>query len=144
MTNDELQNLVQKISQQDFKRSFKHQAMFNARLRTTGGRYILKTHNLEFNPKMISVPEFEAIIKHELVHYHLHLMHKGYRHADQDFKTLLAHVGGIRYAPKLATSQHYWHYQCENRHDIFRIRRFQVAHYRCRQCGGRLQLINRT
>ncbi|MGO1337797.1 MAG: SprT-like domain-containing protein, partial [Leuconostoc fallax] len=73
MTNDELQNLVQKISQQDFKRSFKHQAMFNARLRTTGGRYILKTHNLEFNPKMISVPEFEAIIKHELVHYHLHL-----------------------------------------------------------------------
>lgn len=54
--------------------------MFNRRLRTTGGRYVLLTHNLEINPLMIE--EFDeqnliGVIKHELVHYHNHIQGQG-------------------------------------------------------------------
>ena len=143
MTNFELQQLVEHISKTAFHQPFRHHASFNSRLKT-GGRYLLATHQLEFNPKMANLPMFEQIIKHELVHYHLHLAHKGYRHKDIDFKALLSQVGGARYAPDIGqrqTNQHLWHYQCENGHDIFRHRRFQVGRYRCGQCGARLMLL---
>ena len=42
MNNDELQNLTETISKQYFNKIFEHEAYFNNRLRTTGGRYILK------------------------------------------------------------------------------------------------------
>ncbi|MFP3491042.1 SprT family protein, partial [Staphylococcus sp. SIMBA_130] len=77
--------------------AFRHKAMFNARLKTTGGRYMLRSHNLEFNQKHydeFGQDELIGIIKHELCHYHLHLQKKGYKHQDKDFKRLLKDVGG--------------------------------------------------
>ena len=47
MTQEELQQLVEEISLKSFQRPFKHQAMFNPRLRTTGGRYHLNDHHLD-------------------------------------------------------------------------------------------------
>lgn len=58
------------------------------------------THNLEFNPKHVEkfgTEELDKIIKHELCHYHLHLMGKGYKHGDRDFRELLYAVGGTRF-----------------------------------------------
>ncbi|MFF6058045.1 hypothetical protein V7G57_14645, partial [Enterococcus faecium] len=49
MTQEELQQLVEEISLKSFQLPFKHQAMFNPRLRTTGGRYHLNDHHLDFN-----------------------------------------------------------------------------------------------
>ncbi|RHF41988.1 SprT family protein, partial [Lactiplantibacillus plantarum] len=102
MTDLELQQLVATISMRDFHRPFQHRAYFNARLRTTGGRYQLASHDIDINPKMLT--DFDeatliGVIKHELCHYHLHLTKRGYRHRDADFKRLLAQVGGSRYAP---------------------------------------------
>ena len=62
---------------------FIHQALFNPRLITTGGRYLLYSHNIEINKKyldQLGMDELIGIIKHELCHYHLHLEGKGYKH----------------------------------------------------------------
>ena len=110
MTDLELQQLVATISMRDFHRPFQHRAYFNARLRTTGGRYQLASLDIDINPKMLT--DFDeatliGVIKHELCHYHLHLTKRGYRHRDADFKRLLAQVDGSRYAPapKQATAR---------------------------------------
>lgn len=76
MEEFDLQEYVEKVSLKNFNRPFKHQAVFNTRLRTTGGRYHLESHNLDFNPKILDsfgMTIFEGIVKHELCHYHLHL-----------------------------------------------------------------------
>lgn len=76
MDNEKLQQLTEKISRQSFGWEFKHEAYFNNRLRTTGGRYLLQSHNIEINPKQYEQFGEAAIIdiiKHELCHYHLHL-----------------------------------------------------------------------
>ena len=98
-SNEELQRWIEQISIRDFGKPFRHQARWNARLSTTGGRYLLRSHHIEINPKQLEVngaEEVEKIIKHELCHYHLHLEGKGYQHRDADFKQLLAQVGGSR------------------------------------------------
>ncbi len=41
MDNIELQKLTEDISKTYFKKPFRHQALFNDRLKTTGGRYLL-------------------------------------------------------------------------------------------------------
>lgn len=142
MTNKELQQLVEKISVEYFARPFKHQALFNARLKSTGGRYHLDTHHLDFNPKVLEKlgqEVFEAIIKHELCHYHLHLQGLGYRHRDHAFKHLLKQVGGLRFVPQFMAQ---YHYQCVScLQDIYRQRRLDVAKYVCRRCRGRLQFV---
>lgn len=53
MTNQELQNLVERWSQESFGRPFLHQAVFNRRLKTTGGRYHLGDHHIDINPLML-------------------------------------------------------------------------------------------
>ena len=143
MTNEELEILVKKISINFFGREFKHQAVFNSRLRTTGGRYHLKTHHLDFNPKIVehfSMEIFEGIIKHELCHYHLHLKNKGYSHGDSDFKRLLKEVEGLRYTPSFEEKKGEimrWSYQCNDCGiKIYRKRRFNLMRYRCGQCYG--------
>lgn len=91
MQNNELQSCVEKVSLENFNKPFKHRAYFNNRLRTTGGRYLLHSHNIEINHKQYTMYGMEAltnIIKHELCHYHLHLEGKGYKHKDYDFKKL--------------------------------------------------------
>ncbi|MBC8923816.1 SprT family protein, partial [Escherichia coli] len=47
MNQAELQRHMEEVSLQFFQKEFRHQAVFNARLRTTGGRYLLKSHNIE-------------------------------------------------------------------------------------------------
>lgn len=114
MTNEELQRFVEEVSIRDFGRAFNHRATFNKRLQSTGGRYHLNDHHLDFNPKMLTLGDsiFLGIIRHELCHYHLHLENKGYRHQDSDFKKLLKETNGLRYVPKLKTNTFWKAYQC--------------------------------
>ena len=143
MRNEELESLVKKLSLEYFGREFKHRAVFNSRLQTTGGRYHLKTHHLDFNPKIIDTfPKdiLEGVIKHELCHYHLHLEGKGYRHQDEDFKKLLKEVNGLRYTPSFEKQMGKairWVYHCRDcETKVYRIRRFNIAKYRCGHCQG--------
>lgn len=146
MTNDELQCLVEEISKKDFNRPFRHQATFNKRLRTTGGRYHLSSHRLDFNPRVVEVygkEELVGVIKHELCHYHLHLEGKGYQHKDSDFKQLLKETGGSRFVKALGdkTTLTYHYYECASCHStIIRRRRINTEKYVC-QCGGKLKYL---
>ena len=147
MKENKLQLLVEQISVEDFKKPFLHEATFNSRLRTTGGRYHLKTHNLDFNPKVLEaygLEVFKGIIKHELCHYHLHLEEKGYQHRDRDFKRLLKKVGGLRYTPSLEIKQgkaRRWEYKCKGcRMIIYRKRRFNEKRHICSNCQNAFEL----
>lgn len=146
MTNEELQALTEKLSMERFGRPFAHQVFFNSRLRTTGGRYHLRDHHIDINPKMAAAdPQvLTGVILHELCHYHLHLTGRDYHHRSRDFKVLLQRVGGSRFAPAVGTIKG-WEYQCQGCGvKIFRQRRFNVRLYRCARCGGRLRLLGRT
>lgn len=142
MNSKELTIWVQEISMTHFYKPFKHQAIFNSRLRTTGGRYLLQTSNIEINPKyleMFGVDEVAGIIKHELCHYHLHIEGKGYRHGDEDFKMLLKKTGAPRYCRALTISK--WVYKCENCNQIYpRMRKVNTNKYRCSKCSGHIYL----
>ncbi len=149
MTDAELQRLVDEISTTYFKRTFKHRAFFNPRLRTTGGRYMLRSHNIEVNKKyyeQFGYDELVGIIKHELCHYHLHLEGKGYKHKDPEFKYLLKKVGGPRFCSSLPTTSpkplkiHL--YECRQCHTLFhRRRKMDVSRYACGSCRGRLRFL---
>lgn len=142
MTDLELQRLTEKWSKEVFGRPFRHSIVFNARLKTTGGRYHLTDHHIDINPLMLTEYNQEVlkgIVLHELCHYHLHLTGRGYRHRDRDFRRLLARVGGRRFAPPTSKGQgtvsH--RYQCQGCGQlVVRKRRFNLSRYRCRRCGG--------
>lgn len=147
LTDKELEELVKAVSLEYFNKPFKHEAYFNHRLRTTGGRYHLQSHHLDFNPKIVKVFGLEIfvnIIKHELCHYHLHLEGRGYQHRDTDFKELLAKVGGLRYTPSIELEEGVltrWKYRCEACEKIYhRKRRFNVQRFVCSHCRGKLKL----
>ena len=147
MKQYELQAFVQSISNTHFNKPFKHLAIFNQRLRTTGGRYHLETHDLDFNPKILELfgkEVFTGIVKHELCHYHLHLEGKGYKHADAEFKELLRNVQGLRYTPSIESQQETvirWVYTCQEcSTHVYRKRRFNVRKFVCAQCKGILKL----
>lgn len=136
MTEQELQQLVEKISLESFKRPFLHHAVFNRRLKTTGGRYHLNDHHLDFNPLVVEKygqQELIGVIKHELCHYHLHLTGRGYQHRDADFKKLLTQTGGARYAPPLVEKSYHC-YCCEHGHEILRQRKINTKYYVCGIC----------
>ncbi|ULG71648.1 SprT family protein [Macrococcus brunensis] len=145
MTDHELQKLVMTVSQEVFHEPFKHEALFNRRLRTTGGRYMLLSHNIEINPRQLAVHGEEAviaIIKHELCHYHLHLEGKGYRHRDQDFKKLCQETGAPRYCAPV-TKEQYLIYRCSQCGIHYqRKRRINIDRYRCGKCHGKLELVS--
>lgn len=104
MRQEELQKLTEQISRDYFHRPFLHMVKINHRMRTTGGRYHLDDHHIEINAHFLEAKNQKylvGIIKHELCHYHLHLMGLGYQHKDRDFKILLNRVGGSRYAPDI-------------------------------------------
>ncbi|HEY9577520.1 MAG TPA: SprT family protein [Pseudobacillus sp.] len=145
MNDQELQLLTEKISIELFGRPFLHQAKFNSRLRTTGGRYMLRSHNIEVNKKYLEAygrEELEGIIKHELCHYHLHLEGKGYKHRDQDFKELLRAVKGPRHCtpleePKSKRLTRLLIYECADCHLIYKRRRkINTGRYVCGKCRG--------
>ncbi|EPH96850.1 metallopeptidase, SprT family [Enterococcus faecalis 13-SD-W-01] len=141
MDQKQLQELVEEISLRYFGQPFMHQAAFNNRLKTTGGRYHLKEHHLDFNPHLFAESSRETvvgIIKHELCHYHLHLAGKGYRHKDQDFKRLLAKTGGLRYAPSLSPTKIEC-YQCQDCGTLIQRRnKLNTKKYFCGKCRGSL------
>lgn len=148
MEDHELQQLVKTISIDFFGKPFRHQAFFNPRLRSTGGRYLLGTHNIEINKKyLIQLGEDEliGIIKHELCHYHLHLEGRGYQHRDPDFKVLLKKVGGPRFcnklpdAPKKRTLKKILLYECTQCHLQYKRKRsINTSRYVCGKCRGKL------
>jgi SprT-like protein len=151
MTNEELQTLVEEISLTFFKKTFRHIATFNSRLKTTGGRYILQSHNIEINKRyleQLGKEELIGIIKHELCHYHLHLEKKGYKHQDQDFKRLMMQVGAPRFCkqlperPKTNRSGMIHMYSCSGCSLVFKRKRaVNVSRYVCGRCKGKLKKI---
>lgn len=147
MNNEELTNLVREISLTYFNKPFRHQAIFNRRLKTTGGRYHLKDHHLDFNPLVFEkygLAELTAVIKHELCHYHLHLAGKGYQHKDADFKKLLQETGGTRYAKPLAAPKIIYCYACEKcQTALYRKRQVNTKKYVCGKCRGKLIFVGR-
>jgi SprT-like protein len=153
MNDQELQDLVEKISIASFGRLFQHKAVFNPRLRSTGGRYLLHTHNVEINKKyleQIGEKELIGIIKHELCHYHLHLEGKGHQHRDLDFKLLLRKVGAPRFcsqlpgAPKKNSARKILLYECTKCHLQYKRKRtIDINRYVCGKCKGKLVKIDK-
>jgi len=151
LTNEELQVLVEEISLKYFQRAFKHKAIFNPRLRTTGGRYLLHTHNIEINKiyyDVLGEEELIGIIKHELCHYHLHLLKRGYQHKDADFKLLLKKVGGPRFCSSLPMEKRkenvkkYIYYSCTKCNQKYtRRKRIDTKKYVCGKCRGKLKFV---
>lgn len=147
MTDEELQSLVETISMTIFGQPFLHYVTFNVRLRTTGGRYRLQDHNIDINPKMLiehDMATLVGVIKHELVHYHLHLSGQPYQHSSPAFKQLLKQVGGLRFAPRneAAGKTYKYHYGCQKcAMDYYRQRQIDLKKYVCGRCQGKLQLI---
>ena len=152
MNNEDLQQLVSSVSIDSFGKPFLHQAYFNPRLRSTGGRYLLQSHNIEINPKafeMYGIEEVEGIILHELCHYHLHIEGKGYQHRDQDFRNLLKEVGGPRFCSTLQVSKPrdkkqsaIYTYTCLECGQMYiRKIRLNVKKYCCSKCLGTLKLM---
>lgn len=148
MNDGELQTLVEKTSLMYFDKPFLHQASFNKRLKTTGGRYHLSSHQLDFNPAILDVYDEEVligIIKHELCHYHLHLENKGYKHRDKEFKELLKQVDGLRFTPQLREppARKVYLIECSQCKKTFqRKKRLNLSKYRC-QCGGKLHYLSK-
>lgn len=150
MTNEELQQWIERVSQESFGVPFRHKASFNSRLSTTGGRYFMKSHNIEINPQQLITfgrEETERIIKHELCHYHLHLARRGYKHRDADFKNLLAQVGGSRYCQSLPGAKarkplpYRYKLVCTAcTEEYLRKRKVDPKRYRCGKCTGKLKL----
>lgn len=147
MDNNELQILTEQIAEEFFGVEFRHEIYFNSRLRTTGGRYLLKTHNIEINPKQFEYfgeKAIKNIIKHELCHYFLHLSGKGYQHRDNDFKLLSAKVGAPRFCNPTETYERRanYKYQCTNCNAHYlRIRKVNIRNMRCGWCGSKLKLV---
>jgi SprT-like protein len=150
MNDEALQAWVERVSLEWFGRPFKHRATFNSRLKATGGRYFTKSHNIEISPHQLEafgVEETEKIIKHELCHYHLHIMKRGYQHRDQDFKQLLAQVGASRYCRTLPEREtrkpkpfKYKLVCCACGMEYLRRRRLDPSRFRCGKCTGKLAL----
>lgn len=154
MTDEQIQRLVEKLSLDQFGLAFTHRAYFNSRLKSTGGRYLLGSHNIEFNKKLydhFGMSELEGIVLHELCHYHLHLQGKGYQHRDRDFRELMKKVGAPRFCSSLPKEESkstkpkqvkVHTYKCVNCHLIYRRKRkMNVTKYCCSKCRGAIRWI---
>ena len=144
MNEHELQNLTEEISRTSFHREFTHKITYNKRLRSSGGRYLLQTGNIEINPLVEQELGLEAligVIKHELCHYHLHQTGGGYRHRDADFKRLLHQVGGSRFVERMKDPN--FIYECTACHHRYpRMRKMNTNRYVCGKCRGKLILLD--
>lgn len=148
LDQQELQKLVEGISMQFFGKAFVHQAVFNKRLRTTGGRYLLHTHDIEINYKYyeaFGIEEIYQIVKHELCHYHLHINGLPYRHGDADFLRLLEQVGAKMYCKPLPfeirRKGFRYMYLCKDcGQNFLRKKSVNIGRYRCGSCGGEIIL----
>ncbi|OXM88396.1 SprT family protein [Paenibacillus rigui] len=149
MEDKQLQQWVERISLTSFGRPFLHKATFNRRLTSTGGRYFTKSHDIEISwqqYEQFGAEDVEKIIKHELCHYHLHLMKRGYQHRDEDFKRLLQQVGGTRFCKSLPNAKRREPYRyklvCTScKTEYLRKRKLDPKKYACGQCRGKLKLL---
>ena len=143
-----LTDYVRQVSLEDFGKHFKHQAQWNTRLRSTGGRFFPKDGHLDFNPKVYQehgLEVFRKIVRHELCHYHLYYEAKGYKHKDAAFKKLLKEVDGLRFVPPLSSVSQTpaLVYTCQTCSQTYhRKRRIDTKRYRCGLCRGKLILQN--
>ncbi|HDX9614475.1 TPA: SprT family protein [Bacillus toyonensis] len=151
MDEKEIQQLVEEVSLRYFGMPFLHKAIFNNRLRTTGGRYLLKSHNIELNYRyyeMYGKEELVGIIKHELCHYHLHITGRGYKHRDRDFRELLQKVGAPRFCKRMINEEKekkVYMYECmECSLQYVRRRQINTKRYVCGKCKGKLKPIAKT
>ena len=144
MNEHELQQLTMEISRTSFHREFTHKITYNRRLRSSGGRYLLKTGNIEINPlveRELGLEALVGVIKHELCHYHLHQTGGGYRHRDADFKRLLHQVGGSRFVERM--NEPNFLYECTACHHRYpRMRKMNTNRYVCGKCRGKLILLD--
>jgi len=147
----EIQRLVEEVSLQYFEMPFLHKAVFNNRLRTTGGRYLLKSHNIELNYRYYEVygeEELVGIIKHELCHYHLHIAGRGYKHRYRDFCELLKKVDAPRFCKRMINEEKekkIYKYECmECSLQYVRRRQINTKRYVCGKCKGKLKPISKT
>ena len=144
MNEHELQQLTMEISRTSFHREFTHKITYNRRLRSSGGRYLLKTGNIEINPLVeqeLGIEALVGVIKHELCHYHLHQTGGGYRHRDADFKRLLHQVGGSRFVERM--NEPNFLYECTACHHRYpRMRKMNTNRYVCGKCRGKLILLD--
>ena len=144
MNEQELQQLTMEISRTSFYREFTHKITYNKRLRSSGGRYLLKSGNIEINPlveKELGLEALVGVIKHELCHYHLHQTGGGYRHRDADFKRLLHQVGGSRFVERMKEPT--FLYECVDCHHRYpRMRKMNTNRYVCGKCRGKLILLD--
>ncbi len=147
MSDEQVQRLVEELSAEKFGRPFLHKAYFNKRLKTTGGRYLLHSHNIELNKKLydhFGEEELRGIILHELCHYHLHIRGLGYKHRDHDFRQLLKEVGAPRFCSTIETEkkirkQTVHTYICIDCHQFYRRKRkIDTNKYCCGKCKGKL------
>ncbi|HEY0826498.1 MAG TPA: SprT family protein [Bacilli bacterium] len=150
MEDQQLQDWVERLSLQYFGRPFLHIASFNRRLRSTGGRYFTKNHNIDISwlqYELHGTEETEKIIKHELCHYHLHIMKKGYKHRDSDFKMLLKSVGGTRFCKSLPVGvkrvePYRYRLECIScRFEYLRKRKVNTRKFGCGKCRGKLKQV---
>lgn len=150
MTDEKLLKLVSNVSKTIFGKDFQHEATFNRRLRTTGGRYLLRSHNIEINPLVFEkhgLEELVGVIKHELCHYHLHIEGKGYKHRDADFRELLKRTNSPRFCstlvePKEIKRKKIYTYKCEKCSLLYNRKiRLNTEKYRCGKCLGKLVLV---
>ena len=148
MNNKQLQKLVEEISLKFFFLPFKHQASFNSRLRTIGGRYLTVSHNIEINPKSYEIyglDELIGIIKHELCHYHLHIQGHDFSHRSKKFRELLIKVNGTRYSKPIKKKPERtikYLLICKSCKWVYpRKRKIDPKKYRCSKCGGELELM---
>ena len=150
MNEEELQRLTERLSLEYFQKPFRHKAVFNARLRTTGGRYMLSSHDIEVNPRyyqQLGLEETVGIIKHELCHYHLHIEGKGYKHRDRDFRQLMNKVGAPRFCSALPrqkegrTTRQYIFQCCSCQTKYTRKKNMDLNRYACGKCRGKLKRI---
>lgn len=151
MTDEQVQKIVEELSIQFFNRPFLHQAYFNSRLKTTGGRYLLDSHHIELNKKLydhFGIEELRGIILHELCHYHLHLLGMGYKHQDADFKKLLNQVGAPRFCSRITEVKKVkvdiaYFYQCLSCKQIYRReRKINIKKYCCSICSGNIEILS--
>ncbi|MCR8636006.1 MULTISPECIES: SprT family protein [Paenibacillus] len=149
MKDEQLQEWVERVSITSFGRPFVHQARFNRRLTSTGGRYFTKSHDIEISwqqYEQFGADDVEKIIKHELCHYHLHILKRGYQHRDAEFKSLLQQVGGTRFCKSLPTAKRREPYRyklvctsCPT--EYLRKRKMDPRKYACGNCRGKLKLL---
>ncbi|WP_226585469.1 SprT family protein [Halobacillus litoralis] len=144
ITQNELQQWTEDLSQKFFDKPFLDDVYFNSRLRTTGGRYIPSKKTIEINPKYVvelDGAELEGIIKHELCHYHLHIEGKGFCHRDPEFKELLKKTGSPRFCTPLPSQEKNLHlYICSDCGQAYqRKRRVDTKRFRCGKCKGILK-----